>query len=220
MKKFIGLILLLVLFNATIIAANELVPAENNFIVEFFTPTLTKIERKYPIFNLRDKFSKIINLHKEEAISIMLLGQGVNSLSLTNYGGDKKINFIIPMAMNFYTKYGADNFEDLIVLSLLHEYYHLVNHELTYVNLRGVGDEEAFGVISSFEKEAWEYTFMYVLDPMIKIGRMKNIPDEIKNGYLAWLKHKKNVNSLDWDNFASTASHFWVAPAITSVIMK
>ncbi len=172
---------------------------EQRFVDTVFHPTLTRIEKHYPLEGLRKIFSEILNKYRSGG-SLTITNKKTDILA--SYQNEYGIIFYIPFVMIKYQRHSLEDFEDLIVLALLHENFHMENHSTMLSQIMFARNEKVrYENIFTVESEAWVYSFEKIIDPMVKNNRMKEMTTKLEKGYLAWLSADGDYDHPDWVAF-------------------
>jgi hypothetical protein len=207
--KFVLVVVALFLVNfcgVVFTVGGEIVPTqkEQRFVETVLLPSFDKIENSYAVEELRNDFGDILKLVRQKKIAISITNEQRKKYSLAVAGEDEMWIFI-PFAIEMYDQYGQDVFLDMIVLAVLHEYYHVKNHKQQFKELETLKNKaKKKENIFLVESDAWQYTFTKIIDPMIKSGRFQKMPDGLRRGYSAWKESQGNELSLVWVNYINS----------------
>lgn len=197
MKIFCCIILCSLIIDLTACFAGNQTPSktQQEFVDNVLIKAVSDIRATFPVESVKNEFLAIHQDGQNGKLDFYIeLTDGRSGvLAFTDRSNDRLIVLNLPEMMRVYKKTNFKTFEDLFVLALTHEHYHLKHHVGTSVSK------------SQAESEALWYEAETIIAPMIAAGRLGLKDLGGYRGhidcYYAWLAAKGNKKHPAWRRF-------------------
>ena len=185
-------------------------PEQERWIRERLLHDCDRIAANYPIVEIRQRFATFVQRLARKDVLMhcsagYLNGNQRDSVALADqHEGKPMIQFFVPAVVDHYNKItDVDTRDDTIVGILLHEEYHLKHH--VFVDRTGQ-DPKVFLPIE--EGEAWWWCVEELYLPMMRNGRLKQLPrnDSVASALMAYQDSRGNRYSPAWTLFSLNAA--------------
>jgi hypothetical protein len=193
-RSFVILVIFSLIFPVETIA--KLTTEQQVFADSILWPTLDEITKNYPVPEIRNELKKLAKECLEHKFYFVLSSMEQEKIlaSVGLQDGQKVIVLFIPLAMKIFNERGKESFRDVVILGILHEYFHMSN------------DWRFHGNLFECESAAYWYECRELIGPMLKVGRLKNLPKQDFTMGL-WRVFKKaagDKNSPIWQKLISS----------------
>ena len=191
-------IALIFIFNGVGMA--QLTQEQKQFSDKVLWPVFADIADNYPIQKIRGEF-KLVGEESLKHRFYFILSSNDQMKILASAGIKDNKNIIVifvPLAMKIFKEKGLEIFKDMMIIALLHEYYH-VSHDLR------LPDRKPEQLIQ-YESAAYWHECEELIGPMLKAGRLAGLPEQDFTLRLWRIFKKANGDKNDpvWRNFISS----------------
>ncbi len=164
------------------------------FVSNLMLPMFDKTALTYPEPSIRERFARFLQRTRDGGDVHFNMDTGIQSqvmAAVSLHEGRITLTIWVCVPMQWYKESGEDleALEDEMVMSMLHEQYHVEHHVLQNAPHRLA------------ESEAWWYTIETVCLPMRKTGRLKKIKPFLARALEAYRQANGDPKSASWQNF-------------------